>query len=221
MAIPVLIIGKSGSGKSTSMKNCVGRDFNLIRTLNKPLPFRGKILGWHTDDYEKVKKALSCAPAKSIVIDDAGYLITNYFMRNHSVRGKGNDVFGVYNKIGDDFWSLIHFIVSLPEDKIVYVMMHEDSDESGNIKAKTIGKLLDDKICLEGMFTIVLRCVNNSSEHKFITQSDGTAISKSPEGMFEDLEIPNDLLFVDNMIREYYEIPNPKNIRQEENINAE
>ena len=84
------------------------------------------------------------AQAKSLVIDDAGYLITNYFMRNHSQKGKGNDVFGLYNTLGDNFWQLIQYITSMPEDQIVYVMMHEDSDEMGNIKAKTIGKLLDE-----------------------------------------------------------------------------
>lgn len=217
MGIPVLIIGKSGSGKSASMKHCVGRDFNLVRVLNKPLPFRGKINGWVTDDYAVVHKALKCAPAKSIIIDDAGYLITNYFMKNHSAKGKGNDVFGLYNTLGDSFWNLIQFIVNaLPEDRIVYVVMHEDTDDYGNVRAKTIGKLLDEKICLEGMFTIVLRCVNNMTEHKFITQSDGGAISKSPEGMFEDLEIPNDLLYVDNRIREYYGIQNSKNQERED-----
>lgn len=212
MAIPVLVIGKSGSGKSASMKHCVGKDFNLVRVLNKPLPFKGKINGWVTDDYQIVYKALKSAPAKSIVIDDAGYLITNYFMKNHSTKGKGNDVFGLYNTLGDNFWNLIQFVVNdMPADKIVYIIMHEDTDDYGNVKAKTIGKLLDEKICLEGMFTIVLRSVNNLTEHKFITQSDGGAISKSPEEMFEDIEIPNDLLYVDNKIREYYEIENPKN----------
>lgn len=212
MAIPVLIIGKSGSGKSASMKHCVGKDFNLVRVLNKPLPFKGKINGWVTDDYQIVYKALKSAPAKSIVIDDAGYLITNYFMKNHSTKGKGNDVFGLYNTLGDNFWNLIQFVVNdMPADKIVYIIMHEDTDDYGNVKAKTIGKLLDEKICLEGMFTIVLRSVNNLTEHKFITQSDGGAISKSPEEMFEDIEIPNDLLYVDNRIREYYEIENSKN----------
>ena len=95
-------------------------------------------------------------------------------------------------------------------------MMHEDTDDYGNIRAKTIGKLLDEKICLEGMFTIVMRCVNNMTEHKFITQSDGGAISKSPEDMFDSIEIPNDLLYVDNTIREYYGIENPKNKESEE-----
>lgn len=218
MGIPVLVIGKSGSGKSASLKHCIGKDFNLVRVLNKPLPFKGKINGWVTDDYQIVYKALKAAPAKSIVIDDAGYLITNYFMRNHSTKGKGNDVFGLYNTLGDNFWNMIqHINDQMPEDRIVYIMMHEDADDYGNIRAKTIGKLLDEKICLEGMFTVVLRCVNNLTEHKFITQSDGGAISKSPEGMFDDLEIPNDLLYVDNKIREYYEILNEKNMEENKN----
>ena len=217
MAIPVLIIGKSGSGKSASMKSCVGKDFNVVRVLNKPLPFKGKINRWNSDDYQFIRKALKGAPAKSIVIDDAGYLITNFFMRNHSTKGKGNDVFGLYNQMADDFWRLIQDTVinELPPDKIVYIIMHEDTDDYGNIKAKTIGKLLDEKVCIEGQCTVVLRCVNNMTEHKFITQSDGSAISKSPEGMFEDMEIPNDLLLVDNAIREYYEIQNPKNLEEE------
>ena len=217
MAIPVLIIGKSGSGKSASMKSCVGKDFNVVRVLNKPLPFKGKINGWNSDDYQFIRKALKGAPAKSIVIADAGYLITNFFMRNHSTKGKGNDVFGLYNQMADDFWRLIQDTVinELPPDKIVYIIMHEDTDDYGNIKAKTIGKLLDEKVCIEGQCTVVLRCVNNMTEHKFITQSDGSAISKSPEGMFEDMEIPNDLLLVDNAIREYYEIQNPKNLEEE------
>lgn len=217
MAIPVMIIGKSGSGKSASMRNCVDKDFNLIRVLNKPLPFKGKINGWRSDDYEFVKKALKGAPAKSVVIDDAGYLITNYFMRNHSTKGAGNAVFSMYNTMADQFWGLIQYIVeSLPEDKIVYIIMHEDVNDFGDVKPKTIGKMLDEKICLEGLFTIVLRCVNNSTEHKFVTQSDGGAVSKSPIGMFEDLEIENDLLFVDNAIRSYYGIENKKNDESEE-----
>lgn len=217
MAIPVMIIGKSGSGKSASMKNCVGKDFNIVKVLDKPLPFRGKINGWQYDDYQMIRKALRAAPAKSVIIDDAGYLITNFFMRNHSTKGKGNDVFGLYNQMADDFWNLIQNVVikEIPADKIVYIIMHEDTDDYGNVKAKTIGKLLDDKICLEGLCTVVLRCVNNLTEHKFITQSDGSAISKSPEGMFEDLEIPNDLFYVDNRIREYYGIQNVKNSEQE------
>lgn len=207
MATPVLIIGKSGSGKSTSMRNCVANpDWNLVRVLNKPLPFKGKLDGWNTDDYQTVMKCLAQSKAKNIVLDDAGYLITNMFMSKHSSAGAGNGVFTLYNQIGDHFWNLIQYIVKLPEDKIVYVIMHEDTNDFGQIKPKTIGKLLDEKVCIEGMFTIVLRCIEESGKHLFVTQSADGAVSKSPIGMFETLTIDNDLLLVEKAIRSYYEI---------------
>lgn len=205
MATPVLIIGKSGSGKSTSMRNCQNDDFNLIRVLNKPLPFKGKVNGWFSDDYQQIMKLLIASKADSIVIDDAGYLITNHFMRGHSSAGKGNGVFSLYNDIGDYFWNLIQFIVTkVPENKIVYIIMHEEKDEAGEVKPKTIGKLLDEKVCIEGMFTIVLRCIEEGGKHLFVTQASQGAVSKSPIGMFEDLTIDNDLLLVDKKIRKYY-----------------
>ena len=205
MAIPVLIIGKSGGGKSTSLRNCVDNEnWNLINVLGKPLPFKGKIPSVATDDYTQVMKCLAGSTAHSIVIDDAGYLITNYFMKNHSSKGQGNAIFTMYNTLADNFWNLVEFIKKLPEDKIVYIIMHEDTDDYGNVKPKTIGKLLDEKICLEGMFTIVLRCVQENGKHLFVTQADGGAVSKSPIGMFEELQIDNDLLYVDAKIREYY-----------------
>ena len=205
MAIPVLIIGKSGSGKSTSLRNCTNnQEWGLINVLNKPLPFKGKIPQVVTDDYSVVMNTLAKSKAKSVVIDDAGYLITNYFMRNHSTKGAGNAIFTMYNTLADNFWNLIELIKTLPEDKIVYIIMHEDVNEFGDIKPKSIGKMLDEKICLEGMFTIVLRCIQENGKHLFVTQSDGGAVSKSPMGMFESLEIDNDLLMVDKAIRDYY-----------------
>ena len=211
MAVPISIIGRSGAGKSASMRNCVGKDFALIDVLKKPLPFRGKIPSVQTDDYNKIMKALAGCQQKSVVIDDAGYLITNQFMRGHSNAGKGNGVFSLYNDLGDRFWNLIQFIVSMPDDRIVYVIMHEHKGDSGDVKPKTIGKLLDEKVCEEGMFTIVLRCILDGEEHRFITQSANGAVSKSPMGMFPELEIDNDLFAVDNAIWEYYGIENPKN----------
>ena len=205
MGLPVLIIGKSGSGKSTALRNCVNdSNWNLVNVLGKPLPFKGKVPQVVTDDYEQVKRCLTSSMAKSLVVDDAGYLITNYFMRNHSSKGQGNAIFSMYNTLADNFWKLVEYIKHLPEDKIVYIIMHEDTDDFGNVKPKTIGKLLDEKICLEGMFTIVLRCIQENGKHLFITQAEGGAVSKSPMGMFEELEINNDLLYVDNKIREYY-----------------
>lgn len=211
MGVPILIIGKSGAGKSTAMRNCAGDDeWNLIRVLDKPLPFRGKINGWPTDNYQTVMKCLYSSKAHNIVIDDAGYLITNTFMKGHSNTGTGNAQFQFYNQLADQFWQLIQFIInSVQSDKIVYVIMHEEQDDFGNIKPKTIGKLLDQKVCIEGMFTIVMRAVADSQGHAFITQSEDMAVSKSPMGMFDSVRIDNDLKLVEAAVRDYYEIPIP------------
>ena len=215
MGIPVLIMGKSGSGKSRSMKNCIDKDFAVIRVLNKPLPFRGKMMGNVCSEYSKIKTAVkSPAWPKSIIIDDAGYLITGQFMYRHSTEGKGKEIYDLYNKLADDFYKLIKVISDeSPEDRIVYVVMHEDVNEFGDIGPKTIGKLLDEKVCLPGMFTIVLRAMK-SDRYIFVTQSRDGAVSKAPDDMFPEIEIDNDLLMVDNIIRTYYEIENPKNTEE-------
>lgn len=175
--------------------------------LNKPLPFKGKINGWSTDDYQTVMKCLIASKAQSIVIDDAGYLITNMFMEGHSSRGKGDQIFSFYNEIGDHFWNLIQFITrKVSENKIVYIIMHEETNDFGDIKPKTIGKMLDEKVCVEGMVTICLRAIKEGNKYLFVTQASNGAVSKSPIGMFDDLTIDNDLAFVDQKIREYYEM---------------
>ena len=97
-------------------------------------------------------------------------------------------------------------MTKVPENKVVYLMMHEDKDDSGDVKPKTIGKLLDEKVCVEGMFTIVLRCIEESGKHLFVTQASQGAVSKSPIGMFDSLTIDNDLAAVDKIIRDYYEL---------------
>ncbi len=216
MGIPVLIIGKSGSGKSTSLRNC--QDFAVFNVIGKPLPFRNQPKTKISDDYNVIMKGLSVCKAKSIAIDDAGYLMTNQFMRGHSSKGKGNDVYGFYNDIADSFWRLIEFVKKLPEDKIVYIMMHTDTDDYGNVKPKSIGKLLDDKVCIEGLFTIVLHSKYDDGKYVFGTKTDGSDVAKTPLEMFENSEIDNDLKLVDTTIREYYGL-NTQN--QEERQNAE
>lgn len=208
MGLPVLIIGKSGSGKSTSLRNFNEKELALVNVIKKPLPFKKKFESTIcTDDYQKILKAIFTTKKKAIVIDDAGYLITNHFMSKHTSVGGGNAVYNLYNEIGDHYWALIEFVKNkLQDDKIVYFMMHEDKNDFGDIKPKTIGKLLDDKVCIEGMFTIALRCMADNNKHYFKTQSDGSDICKTPLEMFEDKEIDNDLKMVDDRIREYYEL---------------
>ena len=208
MGIGVLIIGKSGSGKSTSLRNFKSEDVGIINVIAKPLPFKNtnNLKTVNTDNYADVKKVLEKSKAKSIVIDDAGYLITNQFMRKHANAGGGNAVFSLYNDIADSFWTLTEIVKSLPEDKIVYFIMHEDKNDFGDIKPKTIGKLIDDKVCLEGLFSIVLRAKKVDKNYYFFTQSTENDVAKSPIGMFNNLYIENDLKEVDNIIREFYNI---------------
>lgn len=171
------------------------------------MPFKGKFESTlNTDEYPKIFEALKNTKKDTIVIDDAGYLITNHFMKKHSSCGGGNGVFALYNDIGDFFWRLIEFVKMMPENKLVYFIMHEDKNDFGDIKPKSIGKLLDDKVCIEGMFTIALRCMSDETKHYFRTKSNGTDIVKTPMGMFSEKEIDNDLKIIDKTIREYYEI---------------
>lgn len=209
MAMPILILGKSGSGKSTSMRNFEPDELALINVAKKPLPFRKQFESTlATDNYDIIKQALAKTQKKSVVIDDAGYLITNFFMRKHNESNKGNGVFELYNQLADDFWNLIEWTKSkLPDDKIVYFIMHEEKNDFGDTKPKTIGKLLDEKVCVEGLFTIVLRAIASKGEYKFKTRTDGSDVTKTPMDMFETEEIDNDLKLVDTTLREYYKMP--------------
>lgn len=208
MSKAVLIIGRSGTGKSTSMRNFKDEDLAIINVVGKELPFQTQFSSLiDTADYETIKKKILATQKKSIVIDDAGYLITKQFMDNHNKVGGGNAVFQLYNDMADQFWMLIDFVKNkLPEDKIVYIIMHEDYDDQGGVKPKTIGKLLDEKVCIEGLFTIVLRSCINDGKYQFCTRSSGGDSVKTPIGMFEDEFIDNDLAVIDKRIREYYKL---------------
>lgn len=208
MGLGVLIIGKSGSGKSTSLRNFKKGEVGIVNVISKPLPFKNDLPTVDTDSYADIEKIFEKSKANSIVIDDAGYLITNNFMKQHSNVGGGNAVYNFYNDMADKFWRLIESIKELPKDKIVYIIMHEDKNDFGDIKPKTIGKILDDKVCIEGMFSIVLRSKKVDKSYYFFTQATDGDVAKTPMGMFNDLYIDNDLKLVDDTIREYYNLNN-------------
>lgn len=202
MGEAVLVYGKSGNGKSRSLINFAEDEIFFVNVIGKRVPFPKKFkYELKTDNIGMIAEKLKAMPTKVAVIDDAGYLMTNQFMRGH----RGGNQFDLYNDIADGFWSLMRIIKSLPEDVIVYILMHEDSNDSGEVKLRTIGKLLNEKVCIEGMATIVLRAVKKDSGYFFLTQTLGNDISKSPEGMFENEE-PNDLKAIDTKIREYWKI---------------
>lgn len=209
MGIPVMIYGQSGSGKSTSLRSFSPEEVCVVNVSGKPLPFKNKIKTYNCDDYMKIDTAIRSAPANAIVIDDATYLMTNEFMRGAKTTG--------YQKFTDmalNFWTLIQTAIRLPEGKVVYFMGHVDLDANGNEKFKTIGKLLDEKVTLEGLFTIVLKTVVTDGKYQFSTQTNGMDTVKSPLGMFQDRLIDNDLKAVDTAIREYWGLA-PLNYKEE------
>lgn len=211
MALPVLVMGRSGSGKTYSLKNFAPEEIGVISVEKGRLPFRSKIkvvripdmIGGETPNWAAINaakytwlmKTIKGAKVNTIVIDDSQYLMANeMFDRAYE---KGYDKF---TQIAVNFRNLIQFINRLDQpNKIVYFLHHTELDTDGREKVKTIGKMLDEKLTVEGCFDIVLFC----QDHKFFTQSNGQSTAKSPEGMFE-LEIPNDLKAVDAAIRDYY-----------------
>lgn len=209
MGLGVLVIGKSGSGKSTSLRNFKKEEIGIINVIGKPLPFENvnDLQTIDTDNYADIKKILEKCKTKSIVIDDAGYLMTNQFMRKHTNVGGGNAVYNLYNDIADNFWRIIYEeIRALDKNKIVYVFMHETKNDFGDISPKTIGKLTDNTVCLEGLFSVVLRAKKVDKNYYFFTQSTENDVAKTPMGMFKDLYIDNDLKVVDDVIRKFYRL---------------
>ena len=208
MAEVILIYGKSGAGKSRSLKNFKEDEIFYVNVTDKRLPFaHGFKYTSTTDDVDTILAGIKKMPCKTAVVDDAGYIMTNLFMAGH---GKG-DQFKLYNDIADKMWKLILGIKSMPDtaDKIVFLTFHEDKGDQGDSKLLTIGKLLDQKCNIEGLCTIVLHAMVKAGRHIFVTNSDGFDIAKSPEDMF-DLEIDNDLKAVDSRIREFYQMTTPK-----------
>lgn len=203
MAIPVMIMGASGSGKSTSLRNFSPEEIGIINVANKPLPFKTKLKTYATDDYEKIIGALNDPKLPpSVAIDDCQYLMANEYMRSAKVTG-----YQKFVELAFNFWNLIQFVTtSISNDRIIYFLAHTETDMNGCEKMKTIGKMLDEKITLEGLFTIVLKTSVVDGKYQFRTQTNGSDTVKSPMGMFENQLIDNDLKVVDTTIREYYGI---------------
>lgn len=205
MGIPVLILGESGSGKSASLRNFEPDEIGVFNVASKPLPFRKKLLKIDKASYTTIFNAFANPTKKVYAIDDSQYLMC--FEQFARAKETG------YQKFTDmalNFYSLVQRVIEqLPPDVIVYFLHHTDTNDMGKVKAKTIGKMLDNQLTLEGLFSIVLLCRTDGTRHFFETQSDGYTTAKSPMDMFER-EIDNDLKMVDTTIREYFELGGTK-----------
>ena len=202
MGIPVLILGESGSGKSTSLRNFEPDEVGIFNVASKPLPFRKKLPKLDGATYQQICQSLAAHKLKRYVVDDSQYLMAFEFFAHASEKG-----YDKFTQMAQNFYNLIQFVINrTPPDVIVYFLHHVDNTAAdGKYRAKTIGKMLNEKLTVEGLFSIVLYCTTDGISHNFITQSDGNTTAKSPMEMFP-LTIDNDLKFVDTEIRKYYDM---------------
>ena len=201
MAIGVLILGESGSGKSYSMRNLSPDEVKVISVEKPILPFKNHLEVTRTNDVDKIVRELKATKKKIAVIDDFQYILGLAAMRRSLEKG-----WDKFSEMQYDYFKILDALKDLPDDMIVYFMSHTETDENGVTKIKTIGKALDKYITIEGLFMIVLGTRVSDGNYYFITQTNGKDTLKTPAGMFPSYAIDNDLKYVDEKIRNYYEI---------------
>lgn len=199
MGVSVLVLGYSGSGKSTSLRNFEPGEVGVFNVARKPLPFRKRLDVLDGAGYSDITRTLRANNKRAYVVDDANYLMAfqNFAMARQSGYGK-------FTEMAVNFEQLLECANATDHDTVVYFLMHPDVDETGRMKPKTIGKMLDNQLTVEGMFPIVLLAERDEQGFCFVTQSDGTNPVKAPMGMFEEARVDNDLKAVDAAIRDYW-----------------
>jgi hypothetical protein len=207
-----MVLGESGSGKTRSAKNLDPAETLIIQPIKKPLPFRSsEWKAWdkeskscsviRTDKYQIIKKWIDAAESigkKTIIIDDAQYIMLNDELRRSDEVG-----FKKFVEMAKDYVDLITHITNHESKLIVYFMTHIETSEDGRITAKTTGKMIREKVVLEGLFSIVLRCHAKDGQHYFTTHTNGFDCVKTPEEMFSSDQIENDLNIVNQAVIEY------------------
>ena len=208
----IVVLGESGTGKSTSIRNLNPKETYVINVLNKPLPFRGyknnynnKTLNYlESDDYRMINQYLTAInerreDIKTVIIDDFSFLMNNEFMRR--CREKSFDKF---TEMGSNMFNILETCKNFRNDLICFIMCHTEKDHAGIIKPKTVGKMTADYVGISERVSIVLHTQVIDRQYKFLTQHDGICVAKTPLGMFDDMYIDNDLAVIRQAINDYY-----------------
>lgn len=198
MGVCVLVLGDSGSGKSTSLRNFEPGEVGVFNVMGKPLPFRKRLPAADHAGYGTIQQSLAANKLRAYVVDDAGYLMSLENFRRAKETG-----YAKFTDMALNFERLVEWATKTDPDTIVYLMMHYDRDADGRMKPKTIGKMLDEKFCIEGACPIVIQCAIQDGKHVFVTKGDGFNAAKAPMGMLPDA-MDNDLKAVDAAIRDYW-----------------
>lgn len=199
MGVLVMVVGKSGSGKSTSLRNFEDGEAAIFNVAGKPLPFRKRLAKADRCGYKSIEASLRANKLRAYVVDDSTYLMqfSNFAKAKESGYGKFVDM-------AVEFERLLEAAMATNDDTVVYFLHHPDVDERGNVKPKSIGRMLDEKLCIEGLFPIVIACEVRDGRHVFSVEPDERGIAKAPMGMFESAVFDNDLKAVDAAVREYW-----------------
>lgn len=201
MGICVLVLGDSGSGKSTSLRNFEPDEIGILNVMGKPLPFRKKLQKVDHANYGTIQQALKANKLRAYVIDDSGYLMQLENFRRAKETG--------YQKFTDmalNFERVIEWATQTDEDTIVYLLHHYDTpDANGVRRPKTIGRMLEEKFNIEGACPIVIQSTILDGKHVFVTKGDGFNGAKAPMDMLPDV-MDNDLKAVDTAIRDYWQM---------------
>lgn len=211
MSNTILIIGGSGSGKSFSFRNLDPAETVIISVSDNIFSFpKGRSMyneekkNYKTsDNYQQIINWLqhinkNMEHIKTIIIDDSNFIMSHEFMERACEKK-----YEKFTEIGQKFWKIVSTANNLRSDLNVYFTIHSEVGPDGIIKAKTIGKMLDEKATLEGEFDLTLHAIMKDDQYKFLTNRWNNYLAKSPYQMFESLFIDNDLVLVNKQIEQY------------------
>lgn len=201
MGVLVMVLGKSGAGKSSSLRNFEAGEIGVFNVAGKPLPFRKRLPKADRCGYRDIAATLAKNDFRAYAVDDSTYLMQfdNFSRANDSGYQKFTD-------IAVSFERLLEAAMATDENTVVYFLHHPDEDERGNVRPKSVGKMLNEKLCIEGLFPIVIGCEVRDGRHVFSVEPDERGIAKAPMGMFDAGVFENDLKAVDTAIREYWQL---------------
>lgn len=200
MARLVLVLARSGTGKSTSLRNFKKGEAQAILCSGKELPFKTDIATFVPKNYAQVYEAINKASTPVVVLDDVNYLMSMEEM------ARANEVgYQKFSVMALNMYNVFKAIMDKESDQVFYLLAHasEPTESDSQLRFKTTGKMLSEKVVLEGLTNIVIGADVEDGEFVFKVKTDGTGI-KTPIGMFETDTVPNDLKVVDATIRGYY-----------------